>query len=171
MSYSNIWVNSHFKRTKPLIDRLAKDVYKGKVVVVVNQESVEALRDSGQLGSASSAWATDALPLPDGLVSRWSEVRAQYKLDAEKLAKKHTNALFMVSGGAVANVLIAWMWAANPNNKYVDFGSALDPLLRGKITRDYQDASYPHSRQSDSPYHIKAPLAAEVLSRPATRPS
>ena len=137
VTYANIWVNSNYPRTKSLIDKLVNDVYKGKVVVVANQEVVTALRSKGTLGETSDAWATDALALPHNLVSQWSNVAAHYKAEAETIARKHSGALFMVSGGPVAEILISWMWDANPNNKYVDFGSALDPLLRGKITREY----------------------------------
>ena len=151
-------MNANYPRTKSLLDKLVNDVYKGKVVVVANQEVVTALRSKGTLGETSDAWATDALALPHNLVSQWSNVAAHYKAEAETIARKHSGALFMVSGGPVAEILISWMWDANSNNKYVDFGSVLDHLLRGKITRGFQKEGTRLSRQVDPRYFIRGPL-------------
>ena len=60
----------------------------------------------------------------------------------------------MVSGGPVGKIIIAWMWEANPSNKYVDFGSTLDPFLRGIHTRGYHDRTSPYAKQVDPSWYV-----------------
>jgi hypothetical protein len=109
-------------------------------------------------GGAPQPWAVGALPLKDDLVTEWEkpDVRSAVKADAEALARAHSGSLFMVSGGPVGKVIIAWMWAVNPTNKYVDFGSTLDPFLRGKHTRAYHNPNHQHAAQVDPSWYIAA---------------
>ena len=153
VSYSNLWANRNYGRTKRLLRRLLS-VYNGKLVVVANEESVSLLH--------KPTWAADTLALEDDVVSRWGSLRTRYKHAAEALAKRYSGAMFLVSGGPIANILIDWMWKVNTRNKYVDFGSALDPFLRGKNTRSYQTRGTPTSIQVDPTYHIYPPPSADV---------
>jgi hypothetical protein len=171
VSYANMWVNSHYPRTQALLKQLTEETYRGRTVLVVNAESVERVRAAGGLraageggggggggGGAPQPWAVGALPLKDDLVTEWEkpQVRSAVKADAEALARAHSGSLFMVSGGPVGKVIIAWMWAANPSNKYVDFGSTLDPFLRGKHTRAYHNPNHQHAAQVDPSWYIAA---------------
>ena len=47
------------------------------------------------------------------------------------------NLLYVVSAGPLSNVIIAALFKHNPDNCYVDFGSATDLMTHGKITRAY----------------------------------
>lgn len=158
VSYANMWVNSHYPHTQGLLKELTEGVYKGRSVLVVNEESVGKVRAAGGLGGGASSWAVGALPLKDNLVTEWEkeDVRGRIKADAEALAAAHSGRLFLVSGGPVGKVIIAWMWAANPSNKYVDFGSTLDPFLRGKHTRAYHNPNHQHAAQVDPSWVIGA---------------
>ena len=46
----------------------------------------------------------------------------------------------MVAAGAVGNVLIDAMGRANPRNSYLDVGSSLDAIVKGRATRPYMVA-------------------------------
>jgi hypothetical protein len=148
ISYANMWVNAHYPRTVALLKELTA-AYHGRVLLVVNAESVAKVRADGQLGG--DGWAGGALALADNLVTQWEqvEVRAGVKAQAEALARSQSGTLVMVSGGPVGKVITGWMWAANPSNKYVDFGSTLDPFLRGKSTRAYHNPGHSHAAQVD----------------------
>ena len=156
VSYANMWVNSHYPQTQALLRELSESLYKGRTVLVVNEESVNKVRAAGWLGGGEGAWAVDALALKDNLVTSWDGERAKIKAEAEALAKRYSGHLFMVSGGPVGKVIISWMWAANPSNKYVDFGSTLDPFLRGKHTRAYHNPNHAHAAQVDPSWYIHA---------------
>jgi hypothetical protein len=170
VSYANMWVNSHYPRTQALLQELTQTTYRGRTVLVVNEESVRKVTEAGGLpagGAPAGAghWAVDALPLADNLVTQWenTEVRGRVKAAAEALASRHSGALFMVSGGPVGKVIIAWMWASNPSNKYVDFGSTLDPFLRGKVTRAYHNPGHQHASQVDPRWYVAADGRPTIL--------
>jgi hypothetical protein len=149
ISYANIWVNSHFPRTRLLLTELTEKLYYKKVVLVVNKESVEKIQ-------ATKDWAADYMPLPDNMPGSWSNAtfRADILDRAAALANKYEGYLFIVSGGPPGKVIAAHMWDTNCRNKYVDFGSSVDPIFRDKLTRGYQQEGHPHSRQVDPMWHV-----------------
>jgi len=149
ISYSNLWTNANYKLTQTLIHDIIK-IYKGKVVLVSDNKIITMVKGSGHVLS-------DAVSLVDNLVVQWAipEIRAQVKRDAEIAAARHTGAVFMVSGGSVAPIIISWMWAANPNNKYVDFGTSLDSLVHGMRAQPSQGVNVLPNFQ-DSAYRIKS---------------
>lgn len=49
----------------------------------------------------------------------------------------HTNTLFLFSAGPMSCVAIDWMWRQNPNNMYVDVGSAIDYKTKNRVTRPF----------------------------------
>ena len=59
----------------------------------------------------------------------------------EELAGRHDGRLFLLAGGPLAKVLVARMWAANPSNRYLDVGSAIDRVLFQRSTRPYHEGS------------------------------
>ena len=150
ISYANMWVNAHYPATQVLLRELTSITYRGRTLIVANAESVDKVREAGGIGS----WAVDAIPLADNLVSAWEAQRVTVKAAAEALARAHSSHLVMVSGGPVGKIIIAWMWAANPTNRYIDFGSSLDPFLRGKNTRPYHNSSTASAKQVDPSWYV-----------------
>ena len=160
ISYSNLWTNANYKLTQTLINDIMK-IYKGKVVLVSDNKSITLLKGAGHLRTGTNqgqGWVSDAVPLVDNLVEQWAipDIRARVKRDAEIAAARHTGAVFMVSGGSVAPIIISWMWAVNPNNKYVDFGAALDPLLHGTRAQFNQYGGTAPTELQDSAYRIRS---------------
>jgi hypothetical protein len=149
ISYANIWVNSHFNQTRQLLAELTEKLYYKKVVLVVNKESVEKIK-------ATKDWAADYLPLPDNMPATWDDIgfRADLLNKAAALASKYEGYLFIVSGGPPGKVIAAHMWDTNCRNKYVDFGSSVDPIFRDKLTRGYQNEDTPYAKQVDPMWHV-----------------
>lgn len=143
ISYANIWVNSHFEKTKALFKELTEDLYRDRVVLVVNEESVEAAKKLG--------WAADYLPLPNNIPPMWEDAvfRADMLKKVHDLATKYSGYLFIVSGGPPGKILATKLFEANCRNKVIDMGSSVDPILRNKMTRGYHQEGHPHSKQVD----------------------
>jgi hypothetical protein len=70
------------------------------------------------------------------------------------LAKSVTGYLFIVAGGPMAKPLVAHMWNANPTNQYVDFGSSVDEIMKGRITRPYMTPGSGYAEQVDPPFTV-----------------
>ena len=85
--------------------------------------------------------------LPDDCVNVWEDDvhRTSLITEAQQLAQANDNTLFLFSGGPL-KVLIHYMYEANPNNAYIDVGSAIDKWAHGGFTRPY------HNRNNNSPY-------------------
>jgi hypothetical protein len=54
----------------------------------------------------------------------------------------------------MAKVLISYMWKSNKNNIYIDFGSAMDEVLKGRRTRPYMDSKHNYAKQTDPTWYI-----------------
>ena len=80
----------------------------------------------------------DYLPVDKYLVNKWDTEYENYFDLVSKLARSHTNVLFFVAAGPLANIFIHRMYLENPNNTYIDCGSSIDFLTKGIYTRTYQ---------------------------------
>ena len=54
-----------------------------------------------------------------------------------KRLAQHNDTLFFISAGPLSEVLIDELYSENPNNRYIDVGSAIDEYVHGKVTRPY----------------------------------
>ena len=51
------------------------------------------------------------------------------------------NQTILVSAGPISEILIHYMFSANPNNQYIDVGSSIDEFTHGYKTRPYMNPS------------------------------
>lgn len=58
------------------------------------------------------------------------------------------NLLYVVSAGPISEVIIAALFKNNPDNCYIDFGSATDLITHERITRPYMIDSTPYAKQN-----------------------
>jgi hypothetical protein len=137
ITYANIFVNSNYKKTLLLLD----DIFKQEKVVLVVNEEIPRIK-----GAKLDALAKEVYPIPDGVAAKWEANEEAMEAQAVNLAKKYTNTLFIFAAGPLAKALITIMFNANPRNRYVDFGSSTDQLLKERVTRgayiDGQFATY-----------------------------
>jgi hypothetical protein len=55
--------------------------------------------------------------------------------------------IFLFCCGPIAKILIAQLWAKNPQNIYIDAGSSLDTFFKGSTNRFYVDPSHELSKK------------------------
>lgn len=149
ITYANLWVNSNYVHTKPLIEwLLASQLH--RVAIIANYESVRRLYEQHLIPAD-----TRTMELPnDAAYAFTGEVRAALIRNATALAMGTTGFTFIVSGGPMAKVLISHMWNANPANQYVDFGSSVDEVFKGRRTRPYMSPGTHYAQQVDPPFTI-----------------
>ena len=125
ITYANIFVNKNYSRW---IEFLKNAEYN---CVLISQ----VYPSSGKLGGMK---IIEYLPIDKYLVNKWDDEYENYFKLVSKLARNHTNLLFFVSAGPLANIFIHRMYLENPNNTYIDCGSSIDFLTKGVYTRTYQ---------------------------------
>ena len=148
---SNIWVNDHYQATLALLDDLMHRIYYQRTVLVVNEESINKLKADGK-----DSFIADYVALKDNDVMRWDDEawRAPFLERIEAVAKKYDGHLFIVSGGPLGKVLVGKLWDANCRNRYIDFGSSVDPLFRNFVARRYQNTENTDAKRTDPVYLI-----------------
>jgi len=80
------------------------------------------------------------VPMEHDCVNHWERAHQDERVRAADVATRFERTLFLVSAGPMAEVLIDTMFTANPTNRYLDVGSALDELIHGRKTRPYMHA-------------------------------
>lgn len=74
----------------------------------------------------------------DDCVNLYKNNRIDLLNEARNFCHDLQNTIFFIAAGPLTEVLIHTMWNQNPNNTYVDVGSALDEYIYKKNTRPYQ---------------------------------
>ena len=136
-SYSVLFHNSNYPAfeawlrllSSPLLElRKRRQLLGGrKLVLIVNEE----VRDRDLL------WADAVQYLPNECVRRYEESGDAMLEPFIHAARSATATVFLVSGGPLAKWLIYKMHSANPGNFYVDVGSSIDVLIKGRVTRPF----------------------------------
>lgn len=124
LTFSNIWLNANFKTFMENFSQLERDAVlitnwrgKGKTFGRLN-----VLRHYTVSDDCVKFFDTEF----DALIRR---------IIAETGHEK--NLLYVVSAGPLSNLIIAALYKNNPDNCYVDFGSATDLMTHERITRPY----------------------------------
>lgn len=124
ITFANLWINANYEKTFENIKNINRDV-----VLICNENcNVKNMPFN----------VIDFLPFPNNCVNFWESQHSLYfKTEIINLSTKYYDTLFIVCCGPASAVIINNMFISNKNNTYVDFGSALDFLIHGKITRPY----------------------------------
>jgi len=131
ITFANVFINANYQ---PFKNRLLG--LKREVMLIANYE-----------------WKDKTYPfpvkqfisIPDDCVNYFEK---NYTQDADmytKLAKSVHDQLFFVSAWPMANIIIFEMFNANPDNTYIDLGSALDEFTKNRITRWFQNAEWKYA--------------------------
>ena len=167
VTYANLWINSFYARTKELLLSLITTPHtRSRIVLIANHVGIGSYAPchvAGQVGELLGC-----VPVPDDAVKSWEddELRAstlRAALDAVDAAPP--GSLFIVCAGPLSKPLIAAMWGRSHAHQVVDFGSALDEVLKGKRTRPYMDPDSPYARGIDPQWFChRGPLAVQGFS-------
>ena len=135
VTFSNIWVNANFKTFQKNFWQLKRDA-----VLITNWRGKD--KTFGKLNvkrhylvgdDCVKFFETDCAALINRIIA---------EVGHEK------NLLYVVSAGPLSNVIIAELFKRNPDNCYVDFGSATDLMTHDKVTRPYMVDGTSYARQN-----------------------
>lgn len=115
LTWANIFVNSNYKY---FISELLPTIKDKKIVIICNNKS-----------------KIDNLPFNNFEVYRIGKDAWINNTDVFDKVKNITDAIFLISAGPLANILIYKLHGSN--NTFLDIGSTLDPFLKLPITRGY----------------------------------
>lgn len=123
-TFANLWINKNYPEFIKRFDKLKRDA-----VLIANYRAKG--HKFGNLNILAH------YEINDDCISFW-ENEAPKMLDRikEEFGSKN-DILYVVSAGPMSGVIIAELYKNNPNNCYVDFGSAVDKYYRENITRPY----------------------------------
>lgn len=157
-TFANLWINANYAKTKELIKSLIYDEF-GEIILLVNDQAT------------NTVFSKEVRKFPTDLNAIWEEKNEIILEDLESLAKKYNNKLFIVSVGPFANVMIWRMFNANPNNRYIDFGSSVVHFTGVQINRPYFDSRSKYRWQIDPSFYINetgsvflAPINKSIVS-------
>ncbi|CAF1009937.1 unnamed protein product [Rotaria sp. Silwood1] len=133
LTYTNLFVNSNYPSTKLLHRSLIRDHRKKIILIINNGTSSKKLLELNE-------WACEIVQYPNDGPLLWENNQFREKA-IDKIvatAKRYRNRLFAFSVGPLTRVLIHHAWLENPFNRYIDFGSTLDEMIKDRVTRPYQ---------------------------------
>lgn len=129
---ANLFINANYPRFKRFLEELS-----GSVAIVVNERAK-------QMPFPVAA----CLRVPDNGVEYYEHNRRALLSQARDFCRGLNRTLVLVSAGPLSEALIFAMWNTNPNNTYVDVGSALDELSYGEKTRSYMTEGSEYAMRS-----------------------
>jgi hypothetical protein len=133
ITHSNIFINGYYKKFQNFISQLQSPIN----LVANCKANLHALPFG----------AKQILQVPSDCVTEWERWSKDFMLAAEAMAIGAINEIFFIAAGPMSEPIIVAMAKANPDNIYLDIGSALDEYLFGKKTRPYMFDSHPLSRR------------------------
>lgn len=116
VTFSNMFVNSNWNSATEFLMS-----YKDKIFIANENAKLEV----------------PFFKCPSNVLIAYRSKRLELKNYYESIAKNYNSQLFCISAGPLAEIIIHWMYNANPNNQYIDIGSALDTYIHKTATRDY----------------------------------
>ena len=128
LTFANLWVNSNYQRFISDFSELNRDA-----IIIANHRAqgkkignLNILKYYSVSDDCVSFWENEAGTLINKVVADFGDQK---------------NLLFVVSAGPMSGPIIAALFKHNPNNCYLDCGSAIDAFYYEKQTRPYMDPS------------------------------
>lgn len=134
ITYSNIFVNGNYKEFKINFEKINRPIH------LISNERTNL--DNFPLT------VNTFLPISDNCVTFWEQYHTEFKQLLKQSYSDIRNELFVISAGPLSEVIIDYLWSINPNNQYIDFGSAIAEYVHGHPIREF---AYEQSQ-----YHYKS---------------
>lgn len=135
-TFVNLWINANYERTKQRLLNLKRDV-----VLICNEAAI---------GKTFPFPVKMISPFPNDCINFWENNSEQYIQHLIDTYGKMENQLFFISCGPVSEIIIHRLYQNNPNNTYIDMGSALDEFIHGRKTRPYMDPNSRYAKEKSS---------------------
>lgn len=124
ITFSNLWINANFSKFKELFPTLNRDA-----VLIANHRATG--HKIGNLNILKN------YEINDDCISFWENEAPDMIQQIKNDFGSQNNILYVVSAGPMSGPIIAELYKNNPNNCYIDFGSAIDIYYRENISRPY----------------------------------
>lgn len=135
ITFANIWVNKNYQNFFNKFCTLKRDA-----IIIANKKAYNK-----QIGNLN---ILKFYPVDDNPIDFWEN-------NAEKLLSviideygDKKNILYVISAGPLSGPIISRLFANNPDNCYIDFGSAIDEFIHSKKTRPYMETSAIYAKQN-----------------------
>ncbi len=126
ITFANLFVNKNYRRFISDFETLKRDAIvignragEGKRIGNLNILKYYSVGDQCQ-----EFWTNESQGLIDKIIREYGD---------------RNNLLYVVAAGPMAEPIMAALYANNPNNCYIDFGSSIDKYIHLKDTRPYVD--------------------------------
>lgn len=124
ITYADVFINSNFDS---FVNFISNELTESIVLIANKDCNVTSLKFLN---------VKQFFAVPDNCVEFYETFNQQFENSLNDLIK-YKNTLFFVSAGPLSEVIISYLFKLNPENRYVDVGSAIDFFTKGKITRLY----------------------------------
>ena len=135
ITFANIWVNGNYQKFFSKFCSLKRDA-----VIIANQEAY-----GKQIGKLN---ILKFYPVGDDCINFWENNGEKLISEIEDEYGDKKDILFVVSAGPLSGPIISRLFTNNPDNCYIDFGSAIDELVHNKKTRPYMDTSTIYAKKN-----------------------
>lgn len=135
VTFSNIWANINFANFFKDFQKLERDA-----VLITNFRGKG--KPYGKL-RVKKHYCVD-----DDCVNFWARQGQQFIQQIISETGHEKNLLYAVSAGPTSELIIKALYENNPDNCYIDFGSALDVFTHSKITRPYVIENNAYAQQN-----------------------
>lgn len=125
ITFADLWINGNYQKFKTFLNTELNE----PVVLIASKNVIGK--------NTHPLMLKELYPIPNDCVNFYEINELQFTNDMISLCKKHNNTLFFVSAGPLSEVIIHEMYVANPYNRYIDVGSAIDEVVHGVKTRPY----------------------------------
>lgn len=123
ITYSNLWINDNYKRFISETGNITESVY-----LICNKRGKDGMYPFDVCGF---------YPVEDDCVKYWKNNKEKIIIDMNTISTSFNNTLYFISAGPLSEILIHYLWIANPTNRYIDVGSAIDEFVHLSKTRPF----------------------------------
>jgi hypothetical protein len=123
--FANLLVNANFRKFAGYLMGLDREV-----VLIANEEGYDKEYPFN---------VTDAIWVKEECIEWYNGHKKDILASVKDISEKYRDTLFLVAAGPLANIMVDKLYEYNPDNTYLDVGSAIDVFTKGVTTRFYQD--------------------------------
>jgi hypothetical protein len=125
ITFADLWINGNY----PLFKKFLTEELNEEVVLVASED--------GYGRDLSPLKCKVYVPVPKDCVNVYEQDSSEINESLDELAEQFTDTLFFISAGPLSEAMIHRLYSKNPNNRYIDVGSAIDEVVHGRKTRPY----------------------------------
>ena len=126
LTFSNLFVNDNYRFFQEYFPKIEE-----QAIVIAHRNglgkpigNLEVIRYYSTENNCIEYWDTEGVAFVEKIINE---------------TKSFKNMLFVISAGPMSEVIIHRLYEANPENRYIDFGSAIDAYIHARMTRSYMD--------------------------------